>query len=81
MSATIGARHPPNGRGNQTHLALSDRFRLLQGQLVECTETTVNVKAHVVSRGRHTERDNIVLIAVGKVDGGTYGLTGDRHAT
>ena len=39
------------------------------------------MKANVVSRGERTERHDIILVAVGKVDGRTYQLTGDRHVT
>ena len=57
----------PSGHGNQTDSTFDHRFHILQGQPVECTKTTVDMKAHVMSHSERTEHDNVVLIAVGKV--------------
>ena len=73
MGITINARHPTDTKIKQSQLAATV-FALSKASLFEegndeYTETTVDVKADVVSRRESTERHSIVFIAAGK-DGG-----------
>ena len=80
MGITADARHTTDAKIERSQL-VTTVFALCKASLFEewhdkRTKTTIDVKSNVVSRGKRTECDDIVLIAIGKVDSGAYELTG-----
>ena len=80
VGITADARHTTDAKIEWSQLVTTIfafcKASLFEERHNERTETTIDVKTDVVSRGKRTERDDIVLIAIGKVDSGAYELTG-----
>lgn len=74
MGITANARHPANAeikrRQFVTPVFATCKTSLFEEGNDKGTETTVDVETYVVFRSECTERDDIVLITIGKVDRG-----------
>lgn len=82
VGITTDARHPANTKIERCQF-VPTIFTICETSLFqkgndERTETAINVETNVVFRRQCTERDDIVLIAIRKVDRRTYELRENR---